>query len=197
MMSQLSTTNRQRFNDMPRAIRWGVWAVLFIVCFLVWDETIRPIATKWDGQADKIRADLAAVGNSQQLLNDLDKASRQIQVFGPVNTLTKSKSGSALNSAVNDLLRDYRLSNDSFTLSTPRPLPRGTLTEFAAGDDRVEAITGDLRFESSPADAAAIIARLESHPDVESITSVLMRRLERDKVEVQLTIESWVIGSKK
>ncbi|UCD73788.1 MAG: hypothetical protein JSV91_08305 [Phycisphaerales bacterium] len=196
MMSPLDTSI-QRFSEMPRAARWAFWAGLFIVCFLIWNDRIRPIAAVWDARAEEIRQDLAAVQDSEQLLGDLSRAQREIKVFGPVRPPARSKSGSALADAVTDLLREYRLSNESFTLSPPRPLPRGTLTALATGNDRIEAVAGDFRFESSPADAAAVIARLESHRDIEAVTSVLMRRLERDKVEVQLTIESWVIGRKQ
>lgn len=184
----------QRFQEMPRAIQWASYAALFIICFLIWDETIQPVTSSWNRQAASIREDLAAVQHADVLLNNMARSEDLIRAFGEVRIPDVNKSGADLGRAINDLLKEHRLSNDSFTLGAPRPLPRDTLSQIATGDRRAKFINGELRFESSLQTAATVIRQLESHPDIEAVSSVLLRRVDRHKVEVQITVESWVIS---
>ena len=59
-------------------------------------------------------------------------------------------------------------------------------------------ITGDLRFDASPQEATAIIAELEASPKIEAVSRVrLTRQGGRPKVTVDLSVESWIIATKR
>ena len=60
---------------------------------------------------------------------------------------------------------------------------------------RVEAIKGELRFEAKPSVTIQIISELESNPDIDAVSSVRLTKGENGRVDVQLTVMSWVLVS--
>ncbi|MHC4306938.1 MAG: hypothetical protein ACYSW2_21040, partial [Planctomycetota bacterium] len=100
--------------------------------------------------------------------------------------------------AVNEVLKQHRVSDDSFNYRGPEKLPRGTLAQILRSGQRVERVTGDLRFDASPTEAIAIIAELESSPTIEAVSDVRMTlQGGRQKVRVDLTVESWIVSSER
>jgi len=96
------------------------------------------------------------------------------------------------------VLKRHRVSDDSFNYRGPEKLPRGTLSKILRTSQRAERITGDLRFDAAPTEAIAIIAELEATPTIEAVSDVRMTlQGGRQKVRVDLTVESWIISSER
>ena len=101
----------------------------------------------------------------------------------------------ALNAVVNEVLARHTVSRDSFSYRGPAKLKRGTLGEILQPGEHVESISGNLRFDAAPEDAIAIIAELESHPDIEAVSDVrIAKQSGSRKVTVDLTVASWIVS---
>ncbi len=188
----------QRFFELPRVWQWAIMAIVFIVAFLLWDQTIRQLAFQWDAQADKIERDIESVQHSESLRSDLNSSKGFITIAGEVRIPgTVAEGEMALSRAVNEVLRRHTVNDDSYSMRGRRPLGKGVLSELTRGNaERVEVLSSELRFEASPETTMAIIAELETHPDVESVNSVRLTKLTTTKVKARLSIETWVIGEK-
>ena len=62
---------------------------------------------------------------------------------------------------------------------------------------RVQRITADVRFDTGPEEATAIIAELEECPEIEAISSLRLSRRHggRRKVRVALTLDAWIVSA--
>ena len=65
---------------------------------------------------------------------------------------------------------------------------------IARPGQRLEAIKGEVRFTATPSVTMEVIAELESSPDLDAVTSVRMTKGESGRVNVQLTVMSWVLA---
>ena len=103
----------------------------------------------------------------------------------------------ALTETVNAIIKRHTVSKDDFKIRRPARLPTGTLEKIVKGSNkRVEKLTGELRFEATSENMLAIIAELESSPDIESVSHVRLNKLSGTrKLSVQLQVEAWILAS--
>jgi hypothetical protein len=197
-MTSTQTISR-RFRRLPRAGQWAVGAGVVVVLLLVWNDYILAQAAAWNEQADELLADAREAAGGERRLSRVNGLRNTIQGLGPVQRPgTESQAELALNDAVNEVLKRHRVSDDSFNYRGPEKLPRGTLGQILRSGQRVERITGDLRFDASPSEAIAIIAELEASPTIEAVSDVRMTlQGGRQKVRVDLTVESWIVSSER
>ncbi|MHC4127910.1 MAG: hypothetical protein ACYSWT_15805 [Planctomycetota bacterium] len=188
----------QRYLRLPRAGQWAVAAAVGIALFMAWNDYVLTWAAALNDQADKLLADAREAAGGERRARRLNGLRNVIQGLGPVERPGSESQADdlALNDAVNEVLKAHRVSEDSFNYRGPEKLKRGTLSQILRPGQRVERITGDLRFDASPEEAIAIIAELEASPTIEAVSDVRMAVLAgRQRVRVDLTVESWIESS--
>ncbi len=161
---------------------------------MAWDKLSR-VADGWNEQADELLADVSKAAGSDQRLRNLRSINDAVRGLGVVQKpRLEEQAANALTDVVNQVLKRHTVSNDSFNYRGPTKMPRGTLTQIIKPGEQVERIAGDLRFDSTPGQAMAIVADLENDPQIESISQVrLTRGAGPGKVSVDMTIEAWVV----
>jgi hypothetical protein len=189
-MSERSLLNTYR--EQPRAIRWLVLAVVFILAFLVWDSTVASLARHYSDEANKIERDVQATARSEDLVSEIRRNRRVIQQHGMVQPPKRNEdAATALTGAINEILSEFRVNDDSFEMGggdVPSNAGRG----YVDSGYKISAIGGSLSFESSPEIAMQIVAALENHPDIEAVTQVRMTRQSRGVVKVSIEMSAWV-----
>lgn len=189
-----------RFQGLPRAFQWLAWAVLFVALFTAWDGLLGPLVERWNASADRIESDLRSVREAERLNDDLRRRQHAIVAIGGVSLPRDEQPGRvALGDVVVEVLEKHGVRKEEFSIGGGRRLPVKTgaaLKGYAKRPGgRLVQLSGDLRFESSPEDAIAVIADLESRDEIESISLVRLRKANNGMLEVQLTVESWVFGA--
>lgn len=188
----------ERFRQMSRALQWSALGLLAIVLYLAWDAAIRPLSEDWNFEADRIQSMVNKVRATDRVVKQLRSPDMEplVTAIGPVRVPTRTAEGSKLfNDVVLGVLQKHGASNANFSSRSRGKLGKAALPEVTGGIHRVDRLTGDLKFDASPAAAAAIIAALESSPYVESINTVRLTRDTGGKVKVALTIEAWMLTS--
>ncbi len=194
-----SETLWQSFRQLPRAAQWGIGAVVGGVLLLLWNDYVLRLTDDWNRESERLLADVDKAAGSGQRLQSLRRLRPAVLGIGPVTAPGREAHAErALNDLVNDVLKQHVVSRDSFTNRGSSRLRRGTLSRVLAPGEQVEHITGDLRFDSTPTEATAIIAELESSPWVDAISYLrLTRQPGPRKVTVDLTIEAWIVSRQR
>lgn len=197
MNQSLMSDTRQtvdRFQQLPRVIRWGFFGAVALILFLLWDQYIAPIANDWNAQADRIESQLRVVRDADRLSREVRQLHETIVGVGPVDLGRDVELEQVrLTQAVNSVKDQFSISKDSWGTRTGGTVRRGALAGIPGGD-QAQVITGDLRFDAAPEDAAALIAELESLPEISRLTSLTMMKLANRRVSVRLQLESWVLS---
>ncbi|MEE8153640.1 MAG: hypothetical protein V3T53_01625 [Phycisphaerales bacterium] len=190
-------TLSQRFGKLPRAAQWALVGAVVIIGLLIYTDDRWKFADKWNDKADEIRSQVRQAASSNGPLKG-GRMRDLISGVGPVvKPTTEADANKALTQSVNAILKLHSVSNDDFKIRPPARLPTGTLQKIVQGrNQRVERLTGDLRFDATPAHTLAIIAELESSEDIESVSHVRLNKLPGTrKLSVQLRVEAWILSS--
>ncbi len=188
----------QRFQQLPRSLHWLTYAVGFTLLFLAWNDTLMPVKTKWDAKADAIERDVQEVRATGQMADKLKRMEDTIIGLGNVAMPGSDGQGrTALTNAVNEVIKDASISSYDFTLSAGGKLPREVYQNLVTGTAKLSSLTGELKFDASPAEAIEIISALEKRDDIESISKARITKASAGKVTVRVTLESWVISEEK
>lgn len=194
-MSGLASIS-SRFQQLPRALQWSALAALALALFMLWAEYLQPVADRWDRSAEGIESRVKEVRAVETVARELENMKDVVITLGPVEPPTgEQASADSLNSMVNQVLEKNNANNQSSGLRSKTNLPKTALMSIVRGSKRVERHAYDLKFESTPQAAAAIVAELESSPYIEAVTSLRMTRDAAGKVKVTLTIEAWVLSA--
>jgi len=187
------------FRQLPRATQWGISAVVGGVLLLLWNDHVLRLTDEWNRESDRLLARVDKAAGSAQRLQSLRRLRPAVLGIGPVTAPGREAHAErALNEVINDILKLHPVSRDSFSYRGPSKLRRGTLSRVIAPGEQVERITGDLRFDSTPTEATAIIAELESSPWIDAISNLRMTRQPGPrKVTVDLTIEAWIVSTER
>ncbi len=194
-----SETLWQSFRQLPRAAQWGIGAVVGGVLLLLWNDYVLRLADEWNRESERLLAKVDKAAGSGRRLQSLRRLRPAVLGIGPVTAPGREAYAErALNDVVNDVLKQHVVSRDSFSNRGSSRLRRGTLSRVLAPGEQVEHITGDLRFDSTPTVATAIIAELESSPWVDAISYLRMTRQPGPrKVTVDMTIEAWIVSTER
>ena len=188
----------QRFNELPRAARWAIIGTVTIVAPLMYFDYLGKFADQWNNEADDIRSRVRQVALTNSELDGGRSMEDLISGIGVVEKpADEAKANEALTETVNAIIKRHTVSKDDFKIRRPARLPTGTLEKIVRGSNkRVEKLTGELRFEATSENMLAIIAELESSPDIESVSHVRLNKLSgRGKLSVQLQVEAWILAS--
>lgn len=183
-----------RWDALPTRWKWISAAVAAAVVFIAYTDLVQPIADRWNAESDRIDAILdRAEGNKAQLPPSLEAA---VEALGPIQVPRTEAEGSlALAQTITKAIGNQPVANFSFDARAGSRLPPAALREIVSGTgQRVERVVGEVGFTASPEQAAAIIAELESSPEIESISRLRMARSKSDrKVDVKMTVEAWIL----
>jgi hypothetical protein len=186
--------NASAFARMPRAIQWALLAAIGFCAFWVWDQYVNPLKDSWDKDAAAIETSVKDIRSTDSVSSRIQGIKDVVVTLGPVDKPASSKDGqAAVYDAVNKVLAKNGVAKDSFSLRSRGKLSKTALVSITSGNKRIDRLTGDLKFDATPKAAAAIIADLESNPDIEAVDSVRMTRDTNGKVKVHVTVEAWVL----
>ena len=186
----------QMYRELPRAAQWGVAALVGVVLFLVWNDVVLSLTGQLNREADRLLAEYDKAAGNEQRLKNLRAVQDVVRGLGEVARPGREAAAeAAFNSTVNSVLKQFTVSNDSFNYGGGRPMKRGTLSKIVPSGFEVRSVSGDLRFDATPAEAVAIIAELENSSDIEAINNVrITKQSAGGKVTVDLTLEAWIIA---
>lgn len=193
-------TLTERFMSLPRAIRWLLVAVGFVVAFQAWDLTLGTVSRGWSDDADRIERSVQEVVDVEAIQSRMDDLEDAIVAIGPVELPRRDAAGrEALNRAIGEVIGndEYGITDDEFSLGSGNKIPRSLSTGLLPSGRDVSRLTGELEFTASPEDAIAIIADLESRPEIDAISEVSMKKESNRKVGVTLTMETWIEAPEK
>ena len=95
--------------------------------------------------------------------------------------------------AVVEIVKKYSTTN--FSYDAQRASTR--LSGVSANGEKIAKVSGELQFECSADVFSKIVADIESSPAIESISSIRLQRKEAEKkLDVRMTIDTWVIPGK-
>lgn len=192
-----TTSLMQQFRQMPRAIQWAIIAAIGMFLFMAWDQYLKPVADDWNTRAEVIQTQVREVRAGEQVAQELQRSQLKnlVTSMGPVRVPVSVPEGSKrFNDFVLDVLKKHNIGTHDYSFGSRGKMPKNVLTGVTAGK-RLDRYTGDLKFDATPKVAAAIIAELESSPDIESINSARLTRDTGGKVKVHLVIEAWLLST--
>jgi hypothetical protein len=193
-MSSLLQTIQARLEPLPRALRWALYAAVGMVLFFAWDGLVRPASDDLYERVQRMESNLASLRSSARLTREFNSMSATVVALGSVGLPGDLADGqAALSRAVNEIRNDFTIQNDSFRMRSGGRV-NARLTGVQPGK-QVQELAGEFKFDASKEDATAIIARLESDPDIEAIRRLSITRLGSNKVQVNMTLEAWVLGT--
>ena len=188
-----------RFSDSSPIIKVAIGGGIFLaVYFLAIDPMLGKLAA-WNTRADQKAASLAEYGRKEEAM----KSARAAVVLGRARFGTVSlpedidTRSSAFNTEVDEILGRWNL--EQLNVSTKSTsMANGTLTKAVPSDQKVDRLTKDVQFVSTPETAAMVIAELEQSPLVSAVSRVQLRTGEKGarKVRTQLAVETWVTKRK-
>jgi hypothetical protein len=175
-----------------------VYGVAAVLAFLVYERVVLDTAARWNVASDKYRDALAAARDLANREDEIRALDDTIETVGAVDAPTgEADTAAALGQAVADVLKNHSVSKDSFQTDPIVKLPRADRLRDLFDQGEAQLLTGSLEFESSVEEAVAIIAELETSPEIEAVSSVRLTRLAgqsagMQKVNVRLKLESWI-----
>lgn len=182
-----------RFRTMPRIVQWGAYIAIGIVVFLIWSDYIAPVSREFKERADEIAADVRTVRDTAAMDRQIRAHEDIIRGVGVVQKPRPASQGEiALNQAVNEVVGEFTVTNYSYSMRVQGSLSAGALPGLTGGL-RPQLLTGDLKFNATPDVTMAIIAKLESHPEIESLSTVRISRIAGRRVSAHIMLEAWVL----
>ncbi len=189
------STLGQRWAQAPRAIRWALVGGVVVAAYFGVVEPAIDTMLKLNSRTESRIAALTAFDRQQQAREGADRAaSRAVESFGMVEPPGEPSARSgAFNKAINKILEDNQIASPTIT-TREVPLPLSTLANAVAPDERVEKITREITFDSTPEQMARVLADLERTPEVAGVPRVQARPI-TDKpgrlLRVTITAEAW------
>ncbi len=185
----------QRFRQLPRAIQWAAYAAAGMALFIGVNDYLWKQAEHWSTEADRIEMKFQSVRDGQNIADQLLSMRNPLVAHGEIRIPEQAgEGGPALDAAVTAVMNRHSIRH-TYDRRAPVRL-KGSLATIKDGDE-AQSISAELRFEASPEDAMAVIAQLESSPDIEAISNVRITRITgARRLKVQLTLEAWVFSNK-
>lgn len=196
------STLLKRIETLPRAMRWALYGVMALALYFGIVEGALDATNSIRARAD---AKAALLAQYEQNRATLEAADKQVAIgvmrFGSVEMPSESETRAVeFNRVIDGILSRHDLVERSSTSRTV-PLAGNTSLGLVVGSDfRVDRLVSDLQFVGTPEAATEIIADLERHPLVTTVSRVQLRKAEgRDSgrnVRASLSVETWVLAKK-
>lgn len=184
---------RARFDALPSRQRWLVVAALAVAGYLVVDEYVWSWSRAWRAESMQVEAALARAA-ARRAPASVDLA-RAVATFGPVEPPADAARGrEELAQAIEDVAKAHKVAGYSYEV---RVGPRVKDPDAAVLAPAVERIQAEVRFDTTADELPRIVADLESHPAIEAISALRIQRNDQArKMNVQATIEAWVVAGR-
>lgn len=181
---------------MSPIMQGATWCLAFFVAYLIWVQTLGAIAVNLNAKADEIDQKVAKVKQYSTLSPSLQTT---ILSIGDVEyPTTQGNLEVDLESATNEILNDPSLSirkQQTNTLSG-KQYKAGSLGGSAKGRP-VATVRSVMTLELPASQLGQFIAKLESHPIIDSVSEVLVSRTNTYGVlKVTVEVEAWRQGSR-
>ncbi|MBC24363.1 MAG: hypothetical protein CMJ32_10675 [Phycisphaerae bacterium] len=185
----------EKYRGLSPVYQGSIAVLAVMVLFLLADEYLWAVARQWNQSADRY-AEILHEGASKEA-EFSPRMEATIRAVGPVNIpSTEADGAKKLSRTINSILKDHKIYNDSYDNFGGAKLPSDALTSITSSTGgRIEKVTGRLQFDASPEEALKIISEIESNPEIESISSLRITRMERmTRVTVKMTVEAWIMS---
>src|SRR5262245_57816878 len=192
---------RDRWVNLPRAVRWTMLFGLFVVFYF---GVVEPVVDRYNdfkNAANKSEASLAMFASAgDSLKNAAVRVAVGTQNFGTVEFPGDPDQRSvAFNQAVDAILAKHNVRATSTT--RPAAMGSGPLLGKLGADYRVDKLTKMIEFRAEPEQVSAVLADLEKSPLVTTISLVFIRRTDvRDQgsreLSATITAETWLLAKK-
>jgi len=180
-----------QYLALPRAGRWLALAVIGFGGFTVLDSWAWPLADKLSSRADRLEKVLQrASARAEGLPRDVREAA---VAFGPNAVLGDEASGKErLTSLIAEVFKKRNVSQGQ-DVRPGQPLPATVAQSLGSiSDAKLGKTVAELQFKATPDAVLAIIAELESSPEVDAIGDIRLDYDPKDKrVGVQMSVEKW------
>jgi hypothetical protein len=196
--SPASPTLLDRFLALPRAMQWAALGAIGLVLFLIWDSYLKGFTEGINLKSERILAQVAEVRGARDTAAALQRSEIKPVVLsiGEVARPRSETAGAeAFTDVVNTLVKRHNLTDHSFSLRARGKLPKNALLGALPAGKRAERMTADLKFSAKPDVATALLADLESSPEIEQVSSVRLVKDANGKVKAHYVLEAWVIAS--
>lgn len=184
---------RARFDALPVRQRWFVVAALAVAGYLLVDEYVWSWSRAWQAESAQIEAALGR-GAARRAPASVDLA-RAVATFGAVEPPADAARGrEELAQAIEDVAKAHKVAGYSYEV---RVGPRVKDPDAVVLAPAVERIQAEVRFDTTAEELPRIVADLESHPAIETISALRIQRNDQArKMNVQATIEAWVVAGR-
>ncbi len=184
---------RRRWHALPPAGKFGVSAVGALAIYFGLEDTTWRLAEEWRAEANGLQQLLQ---RAESIAHSSQAAKQLILIHGDLRPPRDAAAGNqALAEAVTVALARNHITNYSFEARSGAKLPSGSFAGALPSGKRVEQVSAEVSFESSPEDAFRVIANLESDQSVDGVRSLRIDYAENTKrVTVALTVNAWVIA---
>lgn len=180
-----------RFLALPAIWRFGVTAAVIALVLLVADDYVWPTADAWNEESDRIST---IIDQSQNLESTIDRQIERVATaLGPIEVPRSASPGATrLEETVGSILEANGIVPKIDARTGSRLASASPISEVAGG--RVQRLVCELDFKSNPDTLINVIRELEAEPEIESISSLRLERIEDGpELEVTLSIEAWVV----
>lgn len=179
----------------PRAMQWAFWAIFVTIGFLLWDSTVADVSANWSAKASTIEQKIAEVNTPVHINSSVRNA---VISFGQVELpREKSQGAAAMTEAVHEILGSHVVRNDEYTRTKTRRMKSGSLPGITNASQNVEQVIGDIRFEATQEEVLKVISALESNPWIDALSDVRLTKKDGRWIQVDLSVEAWVVSAKK
>ncbi len=180
-----------RFKALPARQQWMLVGLAVVGFYFVADEYLWSVARQWESNGDRIESALNRSSSRNALVTP--ELVRAVSVFGAVEPPGRNDQDRIeLGNAINEVFKRHNVTGSSFDSRAAQRLkdPDGNIFG-GIGIDRVQA---EVKFEVTPDELPKVLAEIEAHPAVESISTLRLQRTPdaTKRMQVQATIEAWV-----
>lgn len=185
-----------RIRTYPLWIRALVGLLAVVALVLVWRDFVWATAVGWNQEVDDNLAELREMTAEQESFSLTEH--QVIVSLGHVELPgTKQRTTDHLAQAISRVLEQQPVRNRNVTYGGQTMMRRGSLRGLVDPARQAIRVSYDVRFDSTPEVASAVITELESHPAVESLSSVRMTKSNapgmQGRLIVNLTVEAWAV----
>lgn len=201
----------ERFNSLPRAVRWAAYAGAIVIGYFVVVEPALVYKQSLDTAADEAYAVLRAAkdqthrseGRSMDVRVGRKRYGEVLAPAGPDEAGVRARM-LAFSQRITEILDRHAVTGRQETTPQSGRLSPGPLSAHYASVLRGEAtllrMVRDIEFTASPETVAAVIADLESTPEISALTRVQIRKADAGRsgaasrlVTVNISAETWIV----
>ena len=190
-----------RFRSLPRAARWGLGFVVFVVAYFGAVEPVIDTTARLNAAADRADSRLATYSAQAKAREaQSDKLLIGVKRFGDARLPDSDpKRSNEVFTKISDTLKTRNISKPSITQNRGVSLGKDVLLDLLGPTQEVQRLVFELKLEGSPEDVIGVIADLERIPEVTTIGQVVLRRMGKEedrKLQATITPEVWIIAER-